>query len=99
MMYYLVKLQHHHITEEFGTIGCDDPYDHYIGDMHERTNLRFVIVNAKGLEDLLDAYIPDDPFNYETVDALYEFQHDGELMRFLKCMENIKIEVERNATL
>lgn len=98
-MYYLVRLQHHHITEEFGTYDCHDPYDHYIGDTHERTNLRFVIVSSKGLEDLMNEYIPDDPFNYDTVDVIYDFQHNGELMRFLKCMENIKVEVERNATL
>lgn len=103
-MYYLVRLQHHTIEEEFGTIGCNDPYDHYIGDIHTRTNLRFVIVDDKELESLMDAYIPDDPFNYESVEVICEFRYDHELRRFLECMENVTVifdtnGVKRNETL
>jgi hypothetical protein len=98
-MYYLVRLQHYHITEEFGTVSCDDPYDHYIGDMVERTNLRYIIVDEKGFGELCDQYIPDDPYNYESVDVIYEFHHNYELKRFLACMENIKIGIGENETL
>ncbi len=99
MTYYLVRLQHHKIEEEFGTFGCDDPYDHYIGDTHTRTNLRFVIVNECELESIREDFIPDDPFNYESVDIIYEFYRNYELNRFLNCMKNITFTVGENETL
>lgn len=99
MVYYLVRLQHHTIKEEFGTIGCDDPYDHYIGDTHTRTNLRFVIVDEKSLEHITEDFIPDDPFNYESVEVICEFYYNYELKRFLTCMKNLSVEVENNETL
>jgi|WetSurMetagenome_2_1015567.scaffolds.fasta_scaffold19980_5 hypothetical protein len=86
-MYYLVRLQHHHVTEEFGTVSCDDPYDHYIGDTVERTNLRYTIVNNKALDELLDVYIPDNPFDYESVVIMCEFPYEHEVKRFVKCMK------------
>jgi hypothetical protein len=88
-MYYLVKLQHHHITEDFGTIDCNDPYDHYIGDTVERTNLRFVVIEDKKFEELCDTFIPDDPYDYEDVIVMCEFFHDHEVRRFLKCMKEL----------
>lgn len=94
MTYYLVRLQHHHIEEEFGTLDCNDPYDHYIGDTHTRTNLRFVIVDAKDLESMVDAFIPDDPYDYESVEIICEFYHNHELKRFLACMKNLEFGVE-----
>jgi hypothetical protein len=87
MIYYLVKLQHHHVTEEFGTLGPDDPYDHYIGDTIERTNLRYTVVNDKELEDLIEQFVPDDPFDFEDIFVMCEFQHDYEVQRFIKCMK------------
>ena len=90
MVYYLVRLQHHHITEEFGTIGCDDPYDHYIGDTVERTNLRYKIVNDKGLEDLAEQFIPDDPFDFESINVMCEFHYEHEVQRFIKCIKEVR---------
>lgn len=91
MSYYLVRLQHHHVTEEFGTVDCNDPYDHYIGDTVERTNLRYTIVNEKGLEDLTEMYIPEDPFDYETIIVMCEFYYEHEMWRFLKCMKMLEM--------
>ncbi len=90
-MYYLVRLQHYHVTEEFGTLSCDDPYDHYIGDTVERTNLRYTVVDDNGFKDLLDAYIPDDPFDYESVTIMCEFPYDHEVKRFIKCMKMMEL--------
>jgi len=90
-MYYLVRLQHHHVTEEFGTFDCNDPYDHYIGDTVERTNLRYTIVNDNALKDLLDMYIPDDPFDYESVTVMCEFPYEHEVRRFMKCMKVMEL--------
>jgi hypothetical protein len=92
MVYYIVRLQHHQITEEFGTIDCGDPYDHYIGDTDETTNLRFVIVSEKGLKELCDAFIPDDPFNFESVTVIHEFHYEAEVKRFVQCMKRVDID-------
>lgn len=91
MVHYLVRLQHYHVTEEFGTLSDDDPYDHYIGDTVERTNLRYVIVNEDEYKNLLDAYIPDDPFNYESVIVMLEFPHEYEVKRFLECIKQVTL--------
>jgi hypothetical protein len=91
MVYYLVRLQHHCITEDFGTVDDSDPYDHYLGDTDERTNLRFMVVNDKELEELLDAYIPDDPYNYESINVMCEFYYDHEVDRFIECMQDRKV--------
>ena len=91
MTYYLVRLQHHHVTEEFGTLGCDDPYDHYIGDTVERTNLRYTIVDDNAFKDLLDAYIPDDPFDFESITVMCEFHYEHEMKRFIKCMKMMEL--------
>jgi len=90
MVYYLVRLQHHHITEEFGTLSDDDPYDHYIGDTDERTNLRFIVVNKDKFDQLLVQFIPDDPFDYESVTVLCEFYYEHEARRFIQCMHEVK---------
>lgn len=91
-MYYLIKLQHHHITEEFGTIDCNDFYDHYIGDTDERTNLRFVIVDEKKFEELCDMFIPDDPYDYEDVIVMCEFYYEHEARRFIQCMKQVNVD-------
>ena len=91
MTYYLVRLQHHHVTEEFGTLSCDDPYDHYIGDTVERTNLRYTIVDDNAFKDLLDAYIPDDPFDYESITVMCEFHYEHEMKRFIQCMKMMEL--------
>jgi len=91
MTYYLVRLQHHHVTEEFGTWGFDDPYDHYIGDTVERTNLRYVVVNKKVFEELCDTFIPDDPFDYESITVMCEFPYEHEVKRFIKCMKMMEL--------
>lgn len=91
MVYYLVRLQHHHITEEFGTLSCDDPYDHYIGDTVERTNLRYTVVNEKGLENLTDMYIPEDPFNFDSITIMCEFYYEHEVKRFIQCMKMMEM--------
>ena len=96
MVYYLVRLQHHHITEEFGTLSSDDPYDHYIGDTDERTNLRFIVVNDGGLEQLTDQFIPEDPFDYESVAVLCEFYYEHDMRRFIQCMQKVKINGDVN---
>jgi hypothetical protein len=91
MVYYLVRLQHHHIVPEYGTWDDSDPYDHYLGDMHEQTNLRYVIVNDEELNTLANDFIPDDPFNYESVNVMYEFHYEYEMRRFINCMRKIEI--------
>lgn len=90
MVYYLVRLEHHHVTEEFGSVD-NDPYDHYIGDLHETTNLRFMIVTKQGLENLCDAFIPDDPFDYESVMIVHEFYYESEMRRFVQCMKQVSV--------
>ena len=92
MTFYLIKLQHHHITEEFGTVDCNDPYDHYIGSVDEKTNLRYMIVNRDRLNNLTEEYIQDDPFNYESIEIMYEFYYDHEIVRFVECMANTNLD-------
>lgn len=90
MIYYLIKIIHHHITEEFGTIDYNDPYDHYIGSTDEQTNMRFRIVNDVQLADMMDDMIPADPFDYDDIIMLCEFHYDHEVARFIKCMSEVQ---------
>jgi len=80
-----VSLQRHRITEDFGALD-NDPYDHYIGTTDTRTGLRFRIVNDKELDELMESCIPDNPYDYESIDVLHEFYYEHEVKRFIECM-------------
>lgn len=71
MTCYIVKLEDVKVTEEFGTWSDDDPYDHYLGDCVERTNMRvYIIKGDEELDHVIDTYIPDDPYCYTDVKVL-----------------------------
>lgn len=91
MTYFLIKIIHHHITEEFGTIDCNDPYDHYIGNVDAQTNMRFMIVDHLTLDEMTEYMIPEDPFDYDDIIILCTFHYDHEVARFLKCMKEADV--------
>lgn len=91
IIYYIVKLEDVKVTEEFGTWSDDDPYDHYLGDCVERTNMRVCVIEGDDeLNSLTDTCIPDDPYCYTDVKVLCSLTEE-EFKSLINGVKNVFI--------